>query len=386
MIVGVPKEIMHGERRVAATPSTVKKMVAKGCTVLVETGAGEGCYFEDQAYAQAGAQIVEDAETIFARADVILKVKQPQFNTTKGMHEAEMMKRGQVLITFLHPASPNNHEMVRKLAAAGVVSLTLDCVPRISRTQSMDALTSMSTVAGYEAFLIAASRLSRFVPMVATAVGMIEPANVLIVGAGVAGLQALATAKRLGGVVYAADIRPAACEQAKSLGSKIVELGIPEHLAMADGGYAKGLPDKWLERERQTLRDIVAEADVIILTALVPGKRAPLLVTGEMVRSMKPGSIIMDVAVDQGGNCELTQSNEVITQHAVTIDGTPNIPGMVPVSATQMFAENIWNYLSALIGDDRVRLEQDEEISGPCLVTRDGQIVHAGTLEAMRLT
>ncbi|HHT62634.1 MAG: NAD(P) transhydrogenase subunit alpha [Bacillota bacterium] len=383
LTIGIPKEIMNGERRVAAIPETVKKMVGEGAQVLVETGAGNGAFFEDQKYQEAGARLVDDVEEIYSEADVILKVKEPLFNEAKGKHEVEMMKQGQCLITFLHPASPSNHKMVQDLAAKGVIGLTLDGIPRISRAQSMDALTSMSTVAGYKGLLMAANRLSKFMPMVGTAVGMIKPANVLVIGTGVAGLQAVATAKRLGAVVYAADIRPDAREQAKSLGAKIVELGIPAELAVGEGGYAKKLPDEWLEKEREALKDIVAQSDIVILTALIPGRLAPILITEEMVKLMPAGGAIVDIAIDQGGNCEITSPGEVIEKYGISLDGTKNIPGMVPTSSTWMFAHNIYNYLANLVQDGKVELNMKDEIIASSLVTTGGKIVHAGALEAI---
>lgn len=383
MIVGIPKEILPGERRVAATPATVRKIVGMGLKVLIEAGAGEGSHFSDAAYGEAEAEIVADVESLFDRAHIILKVKELHYNDVLGKHEVDMMKRGQVLVSFLHPASPPNHEMVRRLAARGVTALTLDSIPRISRSQSMDALTSMSTVAGYKAALMAANRLPKFVPMVGTAVGMIQPATALVVGTGVAGLQALATAKRLGAVTLAADIRPAACEQAKSLGAKIVDLGIPEELAVAEGGYARRLPEEWLRMERDALREVLGSADMVILSALIPGRRAPLLLTESMVKSMRSGSAIIDIAIDQGGNCELSEAGDVTTKHEVSIDGTVNIPGMLPMSATHMFAQNVCNYLTLLVKDGKLNLDAEDEIIAACLVTRDGRIVHAGTLEAM---
>lgn len=380
---GVPKEIMRGERRVSTIPDTVKKLVNSGARVLVEKGAGLGAYFSDQDYEGAGAELISDAEEVYANADLILKVKEPLFNPEKNKHEVEMMHKGQTLVTFIHPAAPSNHRMVKDLAARGVISLTLDGIPRISRAQSMDALTSMSTVAGYKGVLMAADRLGKFIPMIGTAVGMIKPAVVLVVGAGVAGLQAIATAKRLGAAVHAADIRPDAAEQAKSLGAKIVEIGVPAEIAVGEGGYAKSLPDDWLQKEREALCETVSKADIIILTALIPGKLAPVLVTEEMVKSMSPGSAIVDIAIDQGGNCALTVGGEVKEYDGVSIDGTKNIPGMVPVSSTWMFAHNIYNFVVNLIKDGRVNLNTEDEIIASSLVTKDGKIVHNGALEAM---
>ncbi|CAK7014114.1 MAG: NAD(P) transhydrogenase subunit alpha part 1 [Desulfovibrio sp.] len=385
MTIGVPKEIMHGERRVSATPDTVKKMVADGATVLVEKGAGDGAFFADSAYVEAGGKIVDDVQEIFAKADVILKVKEPLFNDKVNKHEAEMVRDGQYLITFLHPAAPVNHEMMKKLAATGVISITLDGIPRISRAQGMDALTSMSTVAGYKGVLMAANRLAKFMPMVGTAVGVIKPANVLVIGTGVAGLQAVATAKRLGAVVTAVDIRPDAREQSMSLGAKPFDVGVPAEVAIGEGGYAQRLSDEWLNKEREALKPLVKDADIIILSALIPGKLAPILITDEMVASMAPGSSIVDISIDQGGNCALTEAGEVVVKHGVTIDGTKNIPGMMPTSSTWMFANNVFQLLSFLAQDGKIVLDRTDPIIESTLSTIDKQIVHRGAREAMGL-
>ena len=385
MTIGVPMEIMHGERRVSATPDTVKKMVAEGATVLVEKGAGDGAFFADAAYVEAGGKIVEDVQEIFAKSDVILKVKEPLFNKKVNKHEAEMVRDGQYLITFLHPAAPVNHEMMKKLAATGVISITLDGIPRISRAQGMDALTSMSTVAGYKGVLMAANRLAKFMPMVGTAVGVIKPANVLVIGTGVAGLQAVATAKRLGAVVTAVDIRPDAREQSTSLGAKSFDVGVPADVAIGEGGYAQRLSDEWLHKEREALKPLVKDSDIIILCALIPGKLAPILITADMVASMAPGSSIVDISIDQGGNCELTDAGEVAVKHGVTIDGTKNIPGMMPTSSTWMFANNVFQLLSFLAKDGKIVLDRTDPIIESTLTTIDKQIVHRGAREAMGL-
>ena len=385
MTIGVPKEIMHGERRVSATPDTVKKMVADGATVLIEKGAGDGAFFADNAYVEAGGKIIEDVQEIFARADVILKVKEPLFNDKVNRHEAEMVRDGQYLITFLHPAAPVNHEMMKKLAATGVISITLDGIPRISRAQGMDALTSMSTVAGYKGVLMAANRLAKFMPMVGTAVGVVKPANVLVIGTGVAGLQAVATAKRLGAVVTAVDIRPDAREQSMSLGAKPFDVGVPAEVAIGEGGYAQRLSDEWLNKEREALKPLVKDADIIILSALIPGKLAPILITGEMVASMAAGSSIVDISIDQGGNCELTEAGEVVVKHGVSIDGTKNIPGMMPTSSTWMFANNVYQLLAFLAKDGKIVLDRADPIIESTLSTIDKQIVHRGAREAMGL-
>lgn len=383
MIIGIVKEIMPGEKRVSATPETVAKMVADGHKVIVEKTAGEGSYFQDNQYAEAGAVILNDAAAVYQQAQIILKVKEPQFNTKQNCHEVDMMHAGQYLITFIHPAAPANHDMVRQMAAKGVISLTLDGVPRITRAQNMDALTSMSTCAGYKGIIIAAGHLAKFIPQIFCAVGSIKPAQALIVGAGVAGLQAIATAKRLGAIVSAMDIRPAAAEQAKSLGAKLIETPVPENEAVGEGGYAKALSEELLEKERAALAEAIRDMDIVFLSALVPGKQAPVLITDEMLKAMKPGSCVVDVSVDQGGNCASTVPGEEVVKHGVMVSGIKNIPGTLPTSSTWMFAQNIYNLLKYLIKDDAVNLDMTDEIVQGTLATFDGKVVHAGALEAM---
>ncbi len=385
MIIGVPKEIMHGELRVSAIPETVEKLVKSGAEVLVEKSAGVGAHYLDSQYEEAGARLVDDVAELYEKADVILKVKEPQFNQAKGVHEVEMMHEGQYLITFLHPAAPVNHEMIKNLARKGVIGLTLDGVPRISRAQNMDALTSMSTCAGYKGILLAANELSKFVPQIFCAVGMIKPVNTLIIGTGVGGLQALATAKRLGSVVYAADIRPDAAEQAKSLGAKVVDTGVPADLAVGQGGYALSLSEEVLKNERELLKETVAQMDIVFCGALVPGKLAPILLTEEMVASMAPGSVIVDISIDQGGNCAITEPGEVVVKHGVTIIGIKNIPGMLATSSTWMFANNIYHLVNYLTKDGKIELDRNDEIVASILTTIGGEIVHAGAKEAMGL-
>ncbi len=383
MIIGIPKEIMHGEDRVSATPETVEKLVKDGATVLVEKSAGEGSFFSDQQYAAAGAQMIDDVADLYEKAELILKVKEPQFNTKKNMSEIDLMHKGQYLITFIHPAAPVNHEMVKKMAEKGVIGLTLDGVPRISRAQNMDALTSMSTCAGYKGMLLAANYLPKFVPQIFCAVGMIKPINTMVIGAGVGGLQAIATAKRLGSVLYATDIRPDAAEQAKSLGAKIVENTVPADIAVGKGGYAQALPEDWLIKERAALKETIANMDIVFCSALVPSKTAPILITEDMVAAMAPGSVIVDISIDQGGNCECTVPGEVCVKHGVTIIGIKNIPGMLPTSSTWMFAHNIYNLASYLTHNGKIELDRKDEIVASILTTIDGEIVHAGAREAM---
>lgn len=385
MIIGVVKEILKGENRVSVTPEVVKNFKKDNHSVIVEKGAGLNSFFSDESYLSAGAELVDSPKEVYEKADLILKVKEPQFNSVLGIHEVDLMKEGQYLITFLHPASPNNHDLILKLKDKGVISLTLDGVPRISRAQTMDALSSMSTCAGYKGMISAIDKIPKFSPMIGSAVGMIPPAKVLVIGTGVAGLRAVATAKSIGAQVYSTDLRDDANEQAKSLGAEIIDLNIPKkHAVSNDGVYAKELPEKWLIHEKQVLNDLVKEADIVFLTALVFNKEAPVILDKEMTLSMKPGSVIVDVSIDQGGNCELTKAGETIVINNITIDGTKNIPGLIPKSSTLMLSKNIYNLANYLIKDNKLHLDLKDEITSSILVTINNKIVHEGTLEAMK--
>lgn len=383
MIIGIPKEIMHDEARVAATPDSVKKYVADGHKVLVEKGAGVGALHTDAAYAAAGAVMCDTAQQVYDEAELILKVKEPLFNEDTGKHEVDMMHAGQYLITFIHPAAPVNHEMVKHMAEAGIISMAIEGVPRISRAQSMDALTSMSTCAGYKGILMAASDLIKFIPMMPTAAGMIKPCNALICGVGVAGLQALATAKRLGAKTFAIDIRPAAAEQATSLGAKLVDSGVDPALAIGKGGYAMELPEDVLAAEREKIAKVLPDMDIVFLSALVPGRLAPILITEEMVKTMKPGSVIVDIAIDQGGNCAITTPGVRDVKHGVILEGIKNIPGMLAESSTFMYAANMYNLVKYLTKDGYLNLDESDDIVSGMLTTKDGKVVHAGALAAM---
>lgn len=385
MVIGIPKEIMPGESRVSATPETVSEMVKSGAVVLVEKSAGKGSFYDDESYVAAGAAIAGDCREVYEKSDVILKVKEPQFNPDTGCSEIDLMHSGQYLVAFIHPASPANHSMVREMARKGIIGLTLDGIPRISRAQNMDALTSMSTCAGYKGILMASSMLPKFVPQMVCAAGLIKPSNVMVIGAGVAGLQAIATARRLGAVVYAADIRPEAAEQAKSLGAKIVDTGVPPEIATGGGGYARPLPGEWIEIERNALKETISKMDIVFCSALVPSRLAPVLLTDEIVASMQPGSVIVDISIDQGGNCAVTVPGEITNKHGVTIIGIKNIPGLLPASSTWMFAKNVHNLLKYLTRDNRIVLDLNDEIVAGILTTYNGEIVHAGAREAMGL-
>ena len=383
LTISVPREILAGERRVAAIPQTVEKCVQAGAKVLVETGAGDSSFYHDEEYTEAGAEIVSDTAELYQRADIILKVKEPQPNEELGKHEVELMPENSIFISFLHPANPSNHETVKMLAKRGITSFTLDSIPRISRAQHLDTLTSMSTVAGYKSVISAAHNLSRFIPMMPTSAGVIQPSQILVVGVGVAGLQAIATAKRLGAKVKTLDIRPEANEQAKSLGAEPIPFELPEGMGTGEGGYARRLPEEWYEKEREILAPHVKDSDVLILAALIPGEKAPLLVNKTMVNMMKKGSVIVDISIDQGGNCELSRAGEEYDYDGIYISALLNIPAYLPIDSSRMFAQNTYNYLDYLIDDGHLKFDLEDEVIKQSMVTRDNKIVHEGTLKAM---
>ena len=383
MLIAIPKEILPEEKRVAATPETVKKYIAMGFTVAVETGAGEGVLISDDDYRAIGATIATDVLKLLAEADVVLKVKQPVFNEQRNKHEAEMLRDGSILITFLHPAAPGSHEMVRRLQNKNITALTMDGIPRTPRAQRMDALSSMSAVTGYKSVIMAADKLPKFIPMIGTAIGSIKPARFLIIGCGVVGLQAIATAKRLGGIVKILDIRTNACVEAESLGAKTLAFDIPQDLAAGTGGYAKSLDRDWLEKERKLIAGHLQEVDIIILSALVPGEIAPVLITDEMVATMKRGSVIIDVSIDQGGNCEATEPGLFVETHGVHICGIQNIPGRMAIDASWLYANNLYYYVENLFKKGKGELDFADDIVKNSLVTRQREIVHEGTLKAM---
>ncbi len=386
MVIGIPREILPRERRVAALPAEVAGYIAMGFEVLVESSAGAGTFRSDDEYQQAGATIVPDAAELYARADVVLKVKQPHVNTALGSHEAELVREGAMLIAFLHPATPANHDIIRTLRDRGVTSLTMDSLPRIPRALPMDALVSMSTVSGYKAVVNAAASLPVFVPRVSLTAGSASPATFLIVGAGIVGMQAIKTARGLGARATVFDISPVARERAWRAGAEIGGFEVPHDVAFDDRGVVKPLPAEWLQRVREALAPLLAEADAVILGTLVPGEVAPLLVTEEMVAAMRPGSYIADVSIDQGGNCELTRPAEEIVAHGVTISGWLNIPGSVPVHASWLYSKNMLAYVRNLFKNGVGMPDFADEIVASSLVTRDRTIVHAGTLRAMGMT
>ena len=365
MIVGVPRESTPGERRVALVPDTVKRLADAGVDVLVEAGAGEAASFLDASYVDAGARIAPGVDELFSEADVICKVQKPTAD------ELARLREGTTLVAFLQPLV--NADVVRALADRNVTAFSMDSIPRITRAQPMDALSSQSTVAGYKAVLLAAATLGKFFPMLTTAAGTIAPARVLVLGAGVAGLQAIATARRLGALVSAFDVRPAVKEQVESLGASFLELDVEG--AEGVGGYAVALSEDQHRREQELMARHVEESDCVIATALVPGRPAPLLVTDEAVRGMRPGSVIIDLAAEMGGNCALTEPGETVVREGVTIVGELNLPSTMPVHASQMYSRNVWSFLSLLIRDGELALDFDDEVVRETCATHEGRVL-----------
>ncbi|MGE5815051.1 MAG: Re/Si-specific NAD(P)(+) transhydrogenase subunit alpha [Acidobacteriota bacterium] len=372
MRIGVLKESFPGETRVALVPVHVPALVKGGHQVLIESGAGALAGFPDQEYAAKGATIVPRLEAL--AADLLLQVRSATANAISGAQEIEGLHSDQAVIGFADPLTAG--ELTQRMAARGVTSFSMELMPRITRAQSMDALSSMATIAGYKAVLLAADTLPRMFPMLMTAAGTIAPAKVFIVGAGVAGLQAISTAKRLGAKVDAYDVRPAVKEQINSLGARFVELPLETGAAEDKGGYAKAQDEAFYQRQREMMLKVVAGSDVVITTAAVPGKKAPILVTEEMVRGMAPGSVIVDVAAERGGNCELTEPGKNVIKHNVAILGPTNLPASVPYHASQMYSRNITTFLAHLIKDGALKVDTADEITRETLVTRGGKIVH----------
>ena len=375
LTIGVPRETYPDEFRVAMTPRALEPLVSGSVQVLIESGAGDAAGFTDAEYEAKGARLVQDRRDLFESAGVILQVRTLNANREAGMTDLPLLRQGQTIIGFGEPLTPGSY--YSELAARGVTSFAMELMPRITRAQSMDALSSMATVAGYKAVLIAASSLPRMFPMLMTAAGTIVPARVLILGAGVAGLQAIATARRLGAVVSAYDVRPAVREQVESLGAKFVSLALDTAGAEAAGGYAAAADEDFYKRQRELLTEVVREHDVVITTAAVPGQRAPILLTGEMVAGMPRGSVVFDLAAERGGNCELTQPGRTIIEAGVTIMGPLNVPATVPYHASQMYAKNVATFLKHLLRDSALTVDMQDEITRDTLVTHNGEIVHA---------
>ncbi|RPH80065.1 MAG: NAD(P) transhydrogenase subunit alpha [Candidatus Rokuibacteriota bacterium] len=374
MIVGVPRETYPGERRVALVPAVVSLLAKAGVEVVIEAAAGEAAGYPDATYVAAGARIEPERAAVFAAAAAVFQVLCHGANDRTGGADLALLRRDQVLIGFLRPLG--SIETVGEIAATGATAFAVELMPRITRAQSMDALSAMSTVAGYSAVLRAAVLLPRMFPMLMTAAGTITPAKVLVVGAGVAGLQAIATARRLGAVVSAYDVRPAAREQVESVGGRFVELPLDTADAEDARGYARARDATFYQRQQELMARVVAASDVVITTAVVPGRKAPVLVTSDMVAAMEPGSVIVDLAAERGGNCELTRAGETVVAHGVTIVGAVNLAGAVPYHASQMYARTLAAFFLHLRKGDTIPIDLEDEITRETLVTRGGEVVH----------
>ncbi|MGH2392306.1 MAG: Re/Si-specific NAD(P)(+) transhydrogenase subunit alpha [Candidatus Limnocylindria bacterium] len=378
MKIAVPRETAEGETRAALTPQIAGQLVAAGNQVLVQAGAGEAAHFPDAAYDEAGATLVPDVAALFGQAELVLRVGRP------SNEEIEMLKPKTVLIGTLGTLA--NPKLAELLAERGITALSMDAIPRITRAQSMDSLSSQSTVGGYKAVLLAASRLPKFFPLLTTAAGTVRPARGLIMGAGVAGLMAIGTARRLGAVVEAFDVRPVVKEQVESLGATFIEVPMTEEekaSAQTAGGYAREMSDDYQRRQRELIAERVKAADFVITTALIPGRPAPRLISADMVRTMQPGSVIVDMAAEAGGNCELTEPGREVVDNDVTIIGITNLPATVPTHATQMYAKNVQTLVDHLVHDGKLTLDLEDEITRGATITHGGKIVHEATAAAL---
>jgi NAD(P) transhydrogenase subunit alpha len=383
MIVGVPKESYPGERRVALVPAVIPALTKAKLDVLVQAGAGQAAGYLDAEYVEKGAKLASSRGEVFATADIVAQFLCYGANDKNGAEDLPLMRPGRTILGFLRPLG--SLETIQAIAQRGVTSFSVELMPRITRAQSMDALSSMATICGYKAVILAADTLPRMFPMLTTAAGTIAPARVLIIGAGVAGLQAIATARRLGAVASAYDMRPAAKEQVQSLGGRFVELPIEAKDAQDAGGYAKAQDESFYKKQQELLGRTVAESDVIITAAVIPGKKSPILVTAEMVQRMAPGSVIVDLAAERGGNCELTRPDETIVVHGVTIRGEFNLAEAVPYHASQMYARNVSAFLQHLTKDGQLRLDVKDEIIRETMLTHGGEIVNARVREFFSL-
>jgi H+-translocating NAD(P) transhydrogenase subunit alpha len=383
MVIGLLKETFPGELRVALIPDTVARLVRSGIEVIMEAGAGAASGFSDSAYEEKGARLVQNRSEVLRSSDLLVQVRGLGANETGYRSDLGQLRGDQTLIGLLDPLDAP--QAVKEAADKGLTAFSMELIPRISRAQVMDVLSSMATVAGYKAVLLAAEKLPRMFPMLMTAAGVVHPARVFVIGAGVAGLQAIATARRLGAAVQAYDVRPSVKEEIQSLGAKFVELPLDTAQTEGAGGYAKSMDEQFYQRQKELMGRVVAESDVVITTAQVIGKKPPVLVTREMVSKMAPGSVIVDLAAERGGNCELTQSGQVVTVNGVSIIGPVNLPASIPYHASQMYAKNIHNFLSHLIKEGKLVINLDDEITRETLVARGGEVTHPRLREMLGL-
>ena len=382
MIISIPKEITPGENRVAAIPATIKEYIRKGNTVQVEAGAGMGSFISDDEFKSVGAEIIADTKTVFLNADLVLKVNSPIMNQELDTHEADLMKEGSAFISFFQTTIEK--EAVQQLTSKKITGFSMHLVPRTTLAQKMDALSSQSNIAGYKAVLVGASHIGKYMPLLMTAAGTIQPAKVLIIGAGVAGLQAIATAKRLGAQVEAFDVRPVVKEQVESLGAKFVEVPADENEGVGEGGYAKETSDQYKQRQAELLKVHIAKSDLVITTALIPGRPAPKIINEEMVNGMHGGSAIMDLASENGGNCDLTKPGEIYNRNGVIIDGSFNIPGTMPIHASQVYAKNVSALVNYMCPEGKLEFDLSDEIVFGSMFTHNGEITDERTADALK--
>ena len=381
MVVGIPTEITTNETRVAAIPITVKELVKKGFQVNIQSGAGLRSFFSDEDYVNSGANVISTAKELYDSADLVIKVNPPEMNNEEGKHEAELMKSKSVFISFIQ--TTKDVDEVKKLQEKNITAFSMHLIPRTTLAQKMDALSSQSNIAGYKAVLIGASHIAKYMPLLMTAAGTIKPSKTLVIGAGVAGLQAIATAKRLGAQVSAFDVRPIVKEQVESLGAKFVEVASESDDGVGDGGYAKETSDEYKKKQAELLKEYIADSDLVITTALIPGRPAPKIITKEMVDGMKGGSAIMDLASENGGNCEYTKPGEVFNHNGIIIDGTFNLPGTMSIHASQVYAKNISSLVTYLYPEGELKLDMEDEIVTGALFTHNGEITDDRTKEAL---
>ncbi len=380
MVIAVPREVLPGENRVSITPDVTSKLIKKGFSVNVQKDAGINAGFTNGQYESAGAKIVEKAEELYASADIILKVQRPVEQPETGKNELDLFKEGQLLITFMY--SLHYFELAKKCAEKKINVISMDVIPRTTLAQKMDALSSQANIAGYKAVILSANYLRKIFPLMMTAAGTIQPARIVIMGAGVAGLQALGTARRLGAIVEVSDIRPSVKEEVESLGGRFIEVETDENMQDA-GGYAKEASEEFLKKQKELIFKHVTNADIVITTALVPGRKAPVLVTEEMIKNMRPGSVVLDMATEFGGNCELSEKGKIISKHDVTIIGEQNLPSLIATNASEVYAKNLLALLEHISKDGVVKLNFEDEIVKGSVITYNGELIHERTKQMM---
>jgi len=376
VVIAIPKEILPGENRVSIVPDVASKLIKKGFTIHVEQGAGKNAGFTDKQYSEAGAKLFSSLEELYSSAEIVLKVQRPIDHPEKGKHELDLMKEGTLLIALLY--SLHYPHVAKHCAEKGVNVISMDAIPRTTLAQKMDALSSQANIAGYKSVIMAANQLGKIFPLMMTAAGTIQPARVVIMGAGVAGLQALGTAKRLGAIVEVSDIRPAVKEEVESLGGRFIEVDTEEDM-QDEGGYAKEASEEFLKKQKELIFKHVSNADIVITTALVPGRKAPVLVTEEMVKAMRPGSVVLDMAVEFGGNCEISENGKTIKKYDVTIIGEPNLPSLVATNSSEVYSKNLMALLDHIVKENELKLDLEEEIVKGSLITFNKEVIQERT-------